>query len=243
MNLSVGGISPWAMLGLRPALALGLQAVVTLGFTLAALPDPGRAAADWWLAWFALASIVNLVILRFLLRRESVSIRDFYLGRDSGSDRASDLKWVAGGLAVAAPLGILPNLILSTALWGDTSIGATLSFRPLPIIAGLAILAVFPIVHALAELPTYFGYVMPRLASSTGWSLRALILCACVLSLQHVFLPLLFDWRYIVWRALMFLPFALWMGYIIYRRPTTLPYLVVAHALLDASLPIAVLMS
>jgi hypothetical protein len=29
---------------------------------------------------------------------------------------------------------------------------------------------------------------------------------------------------------------------VIYRRPTTLPYLVVAHALLDLSLPIAVLM-
>jgi len=231
------------MLVLRPVLALGLQAAVTLGFTLAAAPDPGRAAADWWLAWFAVASIVNLVILRALLQREGVSVRDFYLGHDRGSDRATDLKWVAGGLVVAGPLGMLPNLFLSTALWGDTSIGATLTFRPLPIVAGLAILAVFPIVQALAELPTYFGYVMPRLASSTGWRLRAVVVCACVLSLQHVFLPLLLDWRYIVWRALMFLPFALWLGYVIYRRPTSLPYLVAAHALLDASLPIAVLMA
>jgi hypothetical protein len=83
---------------------------------------------------------------------------------------------------------------------------------------------------------------MPRLASANGWRIRAVVVCAAVLSVQHVFLPLLFDWRYLVWRALMFLPFALWLGYVIYRRPTTLPYLVVAHALLDSSLPIAVLM-
>jgi hypothetical protein len=41
----------------------------------------------------------------------------------------------------------------------------------------------------------------------------------------------------------MFLPFALWMGFIVYRRPTTLPYLVIAHGLIDASLPVMVLLA
>jgi hypothetical protein len=99
---------------------------------------------------------------------------------------------------------------------------------------------VFPIIHALTELPTYFGYVLPRLSAMTRPRM-ALVLTAAVLSFQHLFLPLLFDWKYLVWRALMFLPFALWIGWIIHRRATVLPYLAIAHALLDVTLPIYVL--
>jgi hypothetical protein len=84
---------------------------------------------------------------------------------------------------------------------------------------------------------------MPRLGSRYGWRVGALIVAAVMLSSQHIFLPLLFDWRFLVWRGLMFLPFALWIGFVIYRRPTTLPYLAVTHGLLDASLPILVLLA
>jgi hypothetical protein len=107
----------------------------------------------------------------------------------------------------------------------------------------MILVVTFPIVHALAELPTYFGYVMPRLAAATGWGWRAMLLSALVLSAQHMALPLIFDWRYLAWRGLMFLPFAIWIGYVVRRRPTTLPYLVVGHALLDSSLPILVLLA
>jgi hypothetical protein len=100
---------------------------------------------------------------------------------------------------------------------------------------------VFPVIHAATELPTYFGYVMPRLQALTGSRRTGLIAAAGVLSLQHVFLPLLFDWRFVVWRMFMFLAFAFWMGWVIDRRPTTLPYLAVAHGLIDMTLPLFVL--
>jgi putative effector of murein hydrolase len=39
-----------------------------------------------------------------------------------------------------------------------------------------------------------------------------------------------------MWRALMFLPFALYIGAILNWRPRLLPYFMVVHGLLDASL-------
>jgi len=41
----------------------------------------------------------------------------------------------------------------------------------------------------------------------------------------------------------MFLPFALLIGFVVMRQPTSMPYLVVGHALIDASLPILVLLA
>ncbi len=237
----VGVAAVWSVLFLRIGLAVTFQTVVAIGFLVAGAGNPWRAAADWWLAWFAAVSAVNLAVVRVLLHREGRRLRDLY--RLSTLGRATDLKWVALALVVAGPVSIVPNLLVGNVVWGSAQAGADLSFRPLPVVAAATLVVAFPVIHALAELPTYFGYVMPRLAALHGWRWRAMLVPALVLSTQHVVLPLLFDWRFIVWRALMFLPFALWLGFVVHRRPTTLPYLVIGHALLDASLPILVLVA
>jgi hypothetical protein len=229
----------WAMLFARSLLAIGLQACVALVALVAGSPDPWRTAADWWLGWFAVANILTIVLLRRVLAREGRRLRDVFAVRRA-TVRAN-LPWVVLALLLAGPVAFLPNILLGQALWGSSQVGADLSFRALPVAGAVAILLVFPVVQGAAELPTYFGYVMPRLAAIYGWRSRALIAAALMLSSQHVFLPLLFDWRFLAWRALMFLPFAFWIGFIINRRPGTLPYLAVAHGLLDASLPLLVL--
>lgn len=78
-----------------------------------------------------------------------------------------DLKWLLAAFLVAGPVAYLPNILLGTALWGDPSVGADLSFTALPLPAVWFLIAVFPVTQGLAELPTYFGYVMPRLAIYT----------------------------------------------------------------------------
>jgi len=237
----VRAMAVWGMLALRPVLAVVFQSALALLFLVGGTADPWRAAADWWLAWFALVSVVNLGVLRALLHREGRRLRHLY--RPAAVGRRADLAWVAVAMLVSGPMAMLPNLLLGQALWGSSEPGGDLSFRALPVAAAALLVVTFPIVHAMAELPTYFGYVMPRLRPILGSPWHALLVAALVLSTQHVVLPLLFDWRFVAWRALMFLPFALWMGFVIHRRPTTLPYLVVGHALLDLSLPIIVLVA
>ncbi|MGC2239688.1 MAG: hypothetical protein WA726_02505 [Acidimicrobiia bacterium] len=233
--------SVWGMLWARIALALLFQSLLALGFLLAGDATAWRTAADWWLASFALAEFVNLSLLRRLASAEGMRLRDLYnLG---GPEPRRDLKWTGLAMLVAAPLVLIPSLVLAGALWGDAQSSQDLIFRAVPVGAAWAMLAVFPVIHALTELPTYFGYVMPRMEVLTGKRLLPMLVTASVLSVQHVFLPLLFDWRYIVWRALMFLPLAIWFAWVIRRRPTALPYLAVAHGLLDLSLPIYVLIA
>jgi hypothetical protein len=227
------------MLVLRPVLAVLFQAILAALFLAAGSTAAWRDAADWWLATFALVSVVNLVVLRWLLHREGGRLRDLY--RPS-ADRLADLKWAGVALLLAGPIAFIPNLALAALLWSSPEVGSDLIFRSLPVLAAVTLVVAFPVVHAMAELPTYFGYVMPRLAVLVDSRWQALLVTALVLSLQHIALPLLFDWRYAVWRALMFLPFALLIGFVVMRRQTSLPYLVVGHALIDASLPILVLL-
>ena len=93
----------------------------------------------------------------------------------------------------------------------------------------------FPLTIAFAELPTYFGYVMPRLAPQlkSGW--LAWAVASFFLAFQHCFLPFILDGRFLLWRLGMYLPFAFFAGLLLKLRPSLLPYFVVMHALIDIS--------
>jgi hypothetical protein len=53
------------------------------------------------------------------------------------------------------------------------------------------------------------------------------------LSLQHMTLPFIPDLRFILYRGLVFLPFAALIGIALYRRPSLFPYFAILHGLMD----------
>jgi hypothetical protein len=83
-------------------------------------------------------------------------------------------------------------------------------------------------------------YIAPKLEnkSASGHGLKpwlAVGLASIFLSLQHITAPLVFDLRFILWRALMYLPFAIYVGILIRWRPRLLPFICVIHLLMNLS--------
>jgi hypothetical protein len=134
---------------------------------------------------------------------------------------------------LAAPLTYLPNIWLGKALFGDSAATADLFIRPLPYWAVYLAMIVFPITQGLTELHTYFGYVMPHLEMQGMNKWLAISIPALMLGLQHIAVPFLLDGRFILWRGLMFIPFAFLTGFAFHWRPRLLPYFVVIHILMN----------
>jgi hypothetical protein len=132
-------------------------------------------------------------------------------------------------------------MVLASWLYGDPQAGYTQLVQPLPLWAAITAVVLFPLTTALAELPTYYGYLQPRLAQLSRHVWLVVLVPALFHALQHITLPVLFDATYLLWRGLMFLPFALLLSWVLRRRPSLLPYLVVIHFLLDLQAALAVL--
>lgn len=130
--------------------------------------------------------------------------------------------------------------MLAPVFFADPLEANALLIQPLPLPAAIIAVVVFPITIALTELPLYFGYVQPRLAALTRSAWAAVLVPAVFLSLQHATLPLIFDGRFLAWRALMFLGFALVLGWALWKRPRLLPYLIVIHFLLDLQAAVSI---
>ena len=138
------------------------------------------------------ANLVTLFLLSRLFRGEGSKLSSLYkfqrgqVGKDllillrihdhrRTSRRSAQYFWL--------PLG-------STAAWMKSAPSSSSAF---PLWAAIFSLLFFPITNALAELPTYTGYSMPRLAVLSGKSWLAVLLASFFLAFQHVALPLFFD--------------------------------------------------
>ena len=224
--------TPWLMLISRCVLFAGFQALIALILAGAGQSSAWEASARWWPFVVILTNIVSIYLLVRLFKAEGKRYLDIL--RFSRDTVKKDLLWFFGSGIIGLPIAAAPMNTLAAALFGDAMIPVNMMFHPLPAWA-MMVSILFPLTIAFAELPTYFGYVMPRLATQlkNGWV--AWLLASLFLALQHMFLPLIFDGRFLLWRAGMYFPFALFAELLLKLRPGLLPYFAIVHALIDIS--------
>jgi hypothetical protein len=230
--------APWLMLVARWLLFIGLQLVIALLLLFSGSPTPWYEAQAWWLITVLLANIATIALPVRLQRAEGKRYVDLLSFRRATAWK--DLAIAILVLALMAPISTFPNLWLGQALFGSSDAAFSMMFRALPLWAAL-LAFLMPLTQAFAELPTYFGYSMPRLGASLGRPWLAWAIASFFLAFQHTAAPLILDPRFLAWRLGMFLPLALFIGLCIKLRPSLLPFLMVGHALVDIPLAVIVL--
>lgn len=225
--------APWLLLFGRAGLFLGIQALFALGFLLSGVSNAWDAGAAWWPFVVIITNAICLVTLLRLYRGEGTSFWEIY--RIRKENIKGDLLALLGLLVLGGPLGYLPNVLLAGWLFGDSQTVLALLIRPLPLWAVYISLVAFPLTQGLAEIPTYFSYVMPRLQGQGMPRWLSVAFPSLMLGLQHFAIPFVLDVRFIAWRALMYIPFAFLVGILLNWRPRLLPYIAVVHVLMDLS--------
>ena len=220
------------MLISRSALFLFFQLSIALSLSIVGTPSAWNESARWWTFMAFLANFVSIYLLVRVFKAEGKRYIDAI--RFSRATVKTDLIWFLLSGLVGMPIAAAPMNIVGVWIFGDPMTPTYMLFRPLPAWA-FVLSFLFPLTIAFAELPTYFGYVMPRLSAQlkNGW--LAWLIASLFLAAQHMFLPLILDGGFMLWRFLMYLPFALFAGLMIKLRPTLLPYYMIVHALIDIS--------
>lgn len=232
---------PWLMLLIRSLLFLAFQALVALAFLLLGSSDAWTASAGWWPFAVIFTDLACLALLIHFYREEGKRFWDFF--RFERQFIKQDLLFLLGFLVIAGPLGYLPNILSARWLFGNPQVALDLLVRPLPVWAAIVSFALFPLLQGLVEIPTYMLYAMPRLEAQGLRPWLAVSLASFFLSAQHMFAPFLPDSRFIIYRLVMFLPFAILITLVMRARPRLMPYMAVIHALMDLSVAVMFLMN
>ena len=156
---------PWLMLISRSALFLFFQALIIFATGNSSAWDESSRR------WTFTAFLTNFVSIYFLVRLLNAEGKRYF--EVFGFSRATwktDLPWFIAASIIGMPIMAVVKDPLAIVIFRDAMIPTNMLFLPLPPWA-FALSFLFPLTIAFAELPTYFGYVMPCLEAQlkNGW--------------------------------------------------------------------------
>lgn len=221
---------PALMLFARTTCAVGAQALVAAVFALRSSPTPWRDAEPWLPVYGTLIDAGCLALLWRLTRREGIHLFDL-----AGFERSRLVRDVLLGLALipACLVFILGGVYAAGWLVYGTRTPPYV-FGPLPLSAALYGVLVWPFIWGLTEQMTYNGYLVPRFQVLCRSTSLAIAIVAFVWSLQHAFMPLTFDARYMAFRLLSPVPESVFVTLLYLRLRRVIPF-AIAHALMDGA--------
>ena len=230
--------SPALMLFARTVCAVGAQALVEAIFALRSSPNPWLDAAPWLPVYGTLIDAGCLALLWWLTRSEGIGL--FHLAGFERTRLASDA--LLGFALIPVSLVFIFGGIFAAGWLVYGTLSPPYLFGPLPFPAALYGVLVWPFIWGLTEQMTYNGYLVPRFQVLCRSTSLAIVLVAFAWSLQHAFMPLTLNAKFMAFRLLASVPNTVFQTLLYLRLRRLFPF-VVAHALMDgASVLIGVLL-
>jgi membrane protease YdiL (CAAX protease family) len=223
-------LGPALMLFARTVVGVGVQAAVAAVFALRASPAPWHDSQPWLPVYGTLIDAGCLALLGRLTRREGIRLLDLV-----GFERTRLVRDVLLGLALI-PASLM-FILAGTYAAGRLVYGAPSPpyfFGRLPLPAAIYGVLVWPFIWGLTEQMTYNGYLLPRFQALSRSTSVAIAVVAFAWSVQHAFMPLTLDARFMAFRLLSPIPHSVF-DVLVYLRLRRLPPLAIAHALMDGA--------
>lgn len=221
-------------LPLRVLICLAAQAAAAVVVSLLGAAEPWLRAAELWPLYGTAANLVTLWIVARFLRSEGIPFAALW------SADAVNRRHDRGAAAAAAVIGILLVLASHAALTALLFESAAAPLAWLHINGpwfqrwGFAVLYISS--GTFAVYPLFLGFAVPRLATVSGLRNASVFLGMLWLGAQYISLPFVADWRYLVWRLVLFMPLAWVFSATVLKRPGSLRYLMIAYVVIHVVL-------
>ena len=186
--------------------------------------------------WSFSVSVINIffiLLLIYVSGKEGMSYKKL-INYEKGKAKISQILIVS---AIIIIIGMSGMFLAGILCFGSTMPSCSLlMISPIP--GFLAIINVFllPVSTTLAEDGLYLGCGVNAIKNKTA----SILIPAFFYALQHCFIPVLFDTRYVVYRFLSYLPCTIFICLYYEKKKDPLPVMV-GHALLDVATVLEIL--
>lgn len=190
--------------------------------------------SNWWSIAASLVNIVTVLILFFVTKKQESTYWDFInyqKGKTTG-------KQIVGMSVVILLVGMSGMYLAGYICYGVIPYAAPMMIAPIPLwLAGINVI-VLPISTAFAEDGLYLGCGVNQIRNKY----MAILVPALFFALQHSFIPVLFDVKYLIYRFLSFLPLTIILCWYYHKKRNPLP-IMVGHTVIDAATAVQILLT
>ncbi len=189
---------------------------------------------QWWSIIISFVNIITIIVLFRLARKENIS----YAKLINWNKNTINLKHMLLMVFAIFFIGMLGMFSAGYFVYNEFPYLAEIMIKPIPFWLALLNAFILPLTTTLAEDGLYLGYSINRI--NNKW--LAIFLPAFFYAFQHSFIPLLFDYQYIAYRFLSFLPLTILFCFWYYKKKDLKP-IMIGHFLLNTATVIQIIFS
>ena len=190
--------------------------------------------SNWWSIVASIVNIITIVILVLVAKKLNVSYFKL-INYEKGKTNIKQiiimciitLVFASTGMYLAGYIcyGVIPYL-------------APMMASPIPLILAIINFMVLPLTVSFAEDGLYLGCGV----NSFKNKYEAILVPAFFYALQHSFIPLLFDFKFIIYRLLSFLPLTIIFCYYYYKKKNPVP-MMIGHTIVEIASVVMILVT
>jgi len=192
-------------------------------------------ASQWWSIICTVCNIITIALLMFICKSEGTTYKSL-IGYQKGD---GNFKYTFLITVLMLSLGVAGMYGSGFMIYGYIPVTMV---QPIPVWLAAINSVLLPLTIVFAELPLYFGYALNGIEKITGNKILSILYPMFFYALQHSFIPLLPDWKHILFRFLSFLPLLLVLGNFYYKKRNLVPFMI-GHAILDLATGAQILMT
>ena len=185
---------------------------ITIGIVFVILTNQSlEKASQWWSILCIISNTITIVLLIIICKREGTTYKQL-IGDYKGQRNVKYILWIVALMIVIGAGGMYG---FGYIIYGYMPV---IMIQPIPVWLAAINTILLPLTIVFAELPLYFGYALNGIEKITGNKILSIVYPMFFYALQHSFIPLLYDWKHILYRFLSFIPLLLALGVIYYKK-------------------------
>lgn len=182
--------------------------------------------SNWWSIIASIVNVATILILLVIAKKQSSNyweLINYQKGKTTG-------RQIAVISIVTVIVGMAGMYLAGFICYGVIPYAAPMMIAPIPLWLAIINAFILPISTAFAEEGLYLGCGVNCIKNKYV----AVIVPALFFALQHSFIPILFDVKYITYRFLSFLPLTIILCWYYYKKRNPLP-IMVGHTIIDVA--------
>lgn len=189
---------------------------------------------NWWSLVATIVNVITILILLFVTKRIGSSYKEL-INYEKGKTKIKEVIIITLIVLVFASVGMnVAGLICYKVI----PYMAPMMAAPVPLMLAIINFILLPLTVAFAEDGLYLGCGV----NSFKNKYLAILVPAFFYALQHSFIPVLFDFKFIIYRFLCFLPLTIIFCIYYYKKKNPVP-IMIGHAIVEIASVVLILVT
>lgn len=188
--------------------------------------------SNWWSIAASAVNILLILLFTVLTKRNNSNYWELINFR-KGQTRAKQIVLISLMILLVGMSGMF---IAGAVCYGVIPYAPPMIIAPIPVVLAVLNVLILPVSTAFAEDGLYLGCGVNQIKNKYA----AIFIPAFFFALQHSFIPTLFDFKFIIYRFLSFLPLTIILCWYYHKKRDPLPILI-GHAIIDVATAMQIL--